>query len=53
LPKNLTVKGDLWARNTQLKGVPKNLIVEGKIYCSEDSPLVNLAFEGYILKIEN
>jgi hypothetical protein len=53
LPKNLTVKGSLYAKNTQISEVPIGLIVTDEINCSPDSPLVNLAFEGYRVVIEN
>jgi hypothetical protein len=51
LSKNLTVKGGFIATNTQLESLPINLIIESTIRCNADSPLVNLAFEGYKIEI--
>jgi hypothetical protein len=45
------IKGDLWARDTEIQCLPEDIQLEGKICCSEDSQLVNLAFEGYKIVI--
>jgi hypothetical protein len=50
-PNGLVVRGNLHAEHTKIKKPPIGLVLGGKIVCQEDSILVNLAFEGYVVEI--
>lgn len=51
LPNGLVVRGNLYAEHTKIKSIPIDFVLDGKIMCQEDSILVNLAFEGYVVEI--